>query len=66
MPSAVAVSMPAITTVPRAFCAPAPAPLLSARGMTPRIKHRDVMMMGRSRSREASMAAATRLLPALC
>ena len=63
MPSPVAVSIPAITAVPSAFCAPDPAPALIARGTTPRIKHRDVMRMGRKRSRAASTVADSTSFP---
>ena len=66
MPKPVAVIIPTSTAVPSAFCAPAPAPLLNASGSTPRIKHRDVIMIGRRRIREASSVAATRSLPPLC
>src|SRR5262249_26367407 len=37
-PSAVATSMPQNTAVPMTFCAPAPAPLASISGTTPRMK----------------------------
>ncbi len=63
MPSPVVVSMPAITAVPSAFCAPDPAPVLIARGTTPRMKHRDVMMMGRKRIRAASTVADSKSFP---
>ena len=60
MPRSIAVSIPAITAVPSAFCAPAPAPELIVRGTTPRINHRDVIRMGRRRSLAASTAAENR------
>ena len=43
-----------------------PAPVLIARGTTPRMNARDVMTMGRKRSRAASTAACTRLMPSRC
>ena len=58
--------MPVMTAVPSAFCAPDPAPLLMANGITPRIKHRDVIMMGRKRSRAASTVAVIRSFPPSC
>ena len=66
MPNPVAVIMPASTAVPRAFCAPDPAPLLTASGSTPKMKHSDVIMMGRKRRREASTVASNKSLPPLC
>ena len=47
----VAVIMPPITPVPMAFWAPEPAPLLRASGSTPKMKAREVIRIGRSRSR---------------
>ncbi len=58
MPRSIAVSIPAITAVLSAFCAPAPE--LIVRGTTPRINHRDVIRMGRRRSLAASTAAENR------
>ncbi len=50
--------MPPITPVPAETRAPAPAPVEKASGTTPRMNAIDVMMIGRNRSRAASIAAA--------
>src|SRR5690606_24361284 len=64
--STVAVSMPPIAPVPMAWELPAPAPLVMARGTTPRVKASEVMMIGRRRMRQASTAASTRDMPCSC
>ena len=53
----VAASMPPITLVPSEWRLAAPAPVLSARGSTPKISARDVMMIGRKRNFAPSIAA---------
>src|SRR5690606_38683844 len=45
----VEASMPPITPVPTAFCAPEPAPLAMASGSTPNMKASEVIRMGRRR-----------------
>ena len=62
-PKAVAANVPPITPVPMAFWLPEPAPVLIASGNTPMRKAKDVMRMGRRRSRAASIAASARLAP---
>ena len=49
--------MPPITPVPIEWRLAEPAPVQIASGSTPRMKASDVMMIGRKRSRAASMAA---------
>ena len=46
MANRVADSIPPITPVPTAFCAPLPAPLLMTRGITPRMNAREVIRIG--------------------
>src|SRR3546814_359353 len=58
--STVAVTMPPTTPVPMACLLPELAPVAITRGITPTVNASDVMMMGRSRRRAASMAASTR------
>ena len=62
-PRNVATSMPQKTAVPMTFCAPAPAPLASMSGTTPRMKANAVIRMGRKRRRAASSAASCADLP---
>ncbi len=59
----VAASMPPITPVPIEWRAPAPAPVDSASGNTPRMNASDVMTIGRKRRRAASIAASVSDLP---
>src|SRR3546814_6080690 len=49
----VAANMPPATLMPIAFCPPAPAPLETASGRMPPMKAKDVIRIGRSRSRAA-------------
>ena len=65
-PRNVATSMPQKTAVPMTFCAPAPAPLASMSGTTPRMKANAVIRMGRKRSRAASSAASWTGCPPSC
>ncbi len=58
--------MPQNTAVPMTFCAPAPAPLASISGTTPRMKAKAVIRMGRKRSRADSIAASWTDLPPSC
>ena len=55
--------MPPNTPVPIDWRAPAPAPVALTSGNTPSTKASEVMMMGRSRNRAASMAASAALRP---
>ena len=57
MASAVAPIMPPITPVPIEWRLAAPAPVDTGCGITPRMKHSDVMTIGRKRSFAASIAA---------
>ncbi len=59
----VAVTIPPITPVPTAFCAPEPAPELITSGITPRMNARDVIRIGRRRIRTASSVASISPLP---
>src|SRR5690606_30451335 len=61
--SGVAASMPPSTPRPTAFWLAAPAPLAVTRGTTPRMKAKDVIRIGRKRSRAASMAESARPAP---
>lgn len=63
MARTVAVTIPPITPVPTAFCAPEPAPELITSGITPRINAVDVIRIGRRRIRTASSVASIRPLP---
>ena len=65
-PSAVATSMPQNTPVPITFCAPAPAPVASISGTTPRMKANAVIRIGRKRRRADSSAASSSGAPASC
>lgn len=56
---------PAHYTVPTAFCAPEPAPVLITSGITPRINANEVIRIGRKRIRTASSVASIRPLPSL-
>ena len=62
-PSAVTRLMPAMTAVPRIRREAAPAPAAVQSGTHPRMKAKEVMRMGRSRSLAPSSAAATRSFP---
>jgi hypothetical protein len=62
----VAASMPPITPVPAETRAPAPAPVDSASGSTPRMKASEVIRIGRKRRRAASTAAAEADRPSAC
>ena len=53
----VEASMPPTTEVPTELRAPAPAPVATASGITPRMKANEVIRIGRSRMRPASIAA---------
>ncbi len=55
--------MPLRTVMPMDLRALAPAPLASTRGSTPRMKAKDVIRMGRNRTRAASTAACTASAP---
>jgi hypothetical protein len=55
--------MPLKTAVPSVRRISAPAPLESKRGTTPRMKAIDVITIGRSRSRQASMVASRTGMP---
>jgi hypothetical protein len=65
-PSTVADTTPPSTATPIAFCAPAPAPLAIASGKTPSTNASEVITIGRSRIRDASIAASTAVLPCSC
>ena len=57
IPSTVAPSIPYTTLVPTEWRLAAPAPLDSNNGTTPRMKAKEVIRIGRNRSRAASRAA---------
>ena len=57
MPKRVTPNMPLKTAVPRVRRISAPAPTETIRGMTPKMKAKEVMMIGRSRSRQAASVA---------
>ena len=57
MPKAVTPIMPLKTAVPSERRISAPAPSASTSGTTPRMNAKAVMMIGRSRSRQASTVA---------
>src|SRR5260221_255812 len=63
-PKKLTPSIPEKTATPIACRISAPAPDAKTRGTTPMMKAKDVMRMGRSRSRAASSAADTRSAPA--
>ena len=56
----VAAIMPPITAIPIAFCAAEPAPLDVARGVTPRMKAKEVMIIGRNLILQASKVASNK------
>ena len=58
--------MPLNTAVPSERRISDPAPVARTSGTTPRMKAKEVMVMGRSRSRDASTAASARDLPPRC
>ena len=58
--------MPKKTAVPMDTRISAPAPWESMSGMTPNVNAKEVIRIGRSRRREASMAASVRFRPASC
>ena len=60
----VEANMPEATAMPSDLRALAPAPLASTNGITPRMKTKDVIMIGRKRDCAASMAASMMPLPA--
>ena len=62
-PKAVTDSIPPMTPIPTAFWLPDPAPLLRASGSTPSMKAKEVIKIGRMRSRHASTAASRGVLP---
>ena len=62
----VAASIPPTTAVPMECRLADPAPVESIRGRHPRMKAREVMMMGRKRRCAASAAASKRLKPCWC
>ena len=66
MASAVAPIMPPITPVPIEWRLAAPAPVDTASGITPSMKHNEVMTIGRKRSRAASNAASKIDNPSRC
>ena len=55
--------MPLNTLMPRELRALAPAPVASTSGSTPRMKAKEVIRIGRNRTREASTAASRIGLP---
>ncbi|KAJ3059736.1 hypothetical protein HK102_009843, partial [Quaeritorhiza haematococci] len=57
MPNRVTPSIPLKTATPRVWRISAPAPAARIRGTTPRMKASEVMMIGRSRSSQASRVA---------
>ena len=57
MPKSVTPIMPLKTAVPSDCRISAPAPVAITSGTTPRMKAKEVMRIGRSRSREASTVA---------
>ena len=61
-PNSVTPSMPAKTAIPMAWRI-SPAPLANTSGTTPAMKASEVIRMGRSRSRQASMTASSALDP---
>src|SRR5260370_18998871 len=66
MPKKVTPIMPARPAVPRVRRISAPAPWAINSGNTPRTNANDVMRIGRSRTRAASMAASNRDAPSCC
>src|SRR5262249_28293845 len=60
----VEANIPLPTAMPRERRALAPAPLASTSGSTPRMKVKEVIMIGRKRTWEAAMVASRILLPA--
>ena len=64
MPNSVTPSMPLKTAVPSVRRISAPAPSASTSGTTPRMKANEVIMIGRSRSRQASSVASRPATPA--
>ena len=62
----IASDTPLNTAVPSDRRISAPAPVAMTRGTTPSMKAREVMVMGRSRNRDASMAASPRGMPPRC
>ena len=65
-PNRVTPIMPLNTAVPSERRISDPAPVARTSGTTPRMKAKDVIVMGRSRSRDASTAASARDLPPRC
>ena len=63
MPKTVFASIPNTTAVPRAIREFAPAPVAKIRGIMPIMNVNDVMSMGRSLMRPASIAASLILMP---
>ena len=59
-------SMPLNTATPSATRISAPAPLASTSGTTPRMKAKEVIRIGRSRSLDASTVASKAVLPSSC
>src|SRR5690606_771981 len=59
--SGVAANIPPNTPKPTAFWLAAPAPVAIASGTTPRMKAKDVMRIGRKRSRAASTVASSKI-----
>ncbi len=57
MPKSVTPNMPLKTAVPSERRISAPAPVAITSGTTPRMKAKEVIRIGRSRSREASTVA---------
>ena len=55
--------MPLKTAVPRVRRISAPAPSAMTKGTTPRMKAKEVIMIGRNRSRQASKVASRRSMP---
>lgn len=63
IPIAVAASIPPSTDHPIVWRATAPAPVANTKGDTPKMKAKDVINIGRSLNRTASMVAATISIP---
>src|SRR5579872_6334416 len=66
MPNSVTPIMPLNTAVPSERRISAPAPVARTSGTTPRMKAKEVIVMGRRRNRDASTAASARDLPPRC
>ena len=65
MPNSVTPNMPAKTAVPSDQRISAPAPVATTIGSTPRMNAKEVMRIGRNRSRQASVVASSQRLSLL-